>query len=411
MKPAIGMLGLLPVLWISCATEPSDLEPIAEAPETGAAIETSMPDSEADTPAYPWDPVWHETALKAWPQRGPEGVPDCGPGCRVAIHYKLARPVGGRHGYSTTRIVDGTFAGLVMTDIGGSSTSLLLPRTEGDSALRPQIYGNVMSYMRGDSRTWRVELMNVLTGETKPVYRHYQPEGDAGIGMVAHNDKFVFWTLWREGLLSRNLATGEIRRLAPSPFTCTDWCATDRGVICADFDAGITTFTDQDTGKRTVIDRGGALQVDALCSPDLRKVAWIDHRDPAGGTSTLEARYGGEVYVRDLLKGETQRVTFDSPANPLVKLEPAVDGNTVIFFSVSSTFKRSPLRWDEFGNVRALERVDLDTGKRCRIDPQNVRFATVHGRHAYGKWKPSWDGESWLVDLDLDSPELPWVCE
>lgn len=413
MRRALAALAAVPVLWASCGNgddptpgTPDDAGPL----DSGIAVEVDV-GAEAGDPAFPWDPVWHETKPKAWPQRGPEGLPSCGPGCRIAVNFRLARPRLGRHAFSTDRIIDTALEGLVMTSVGGTSTSTLLPLTETNAAIMPDIRGDTISYIRGKRRDWHVEIMNVVTGETKPVYKHHQPDGDAGFEFTVLNDKYVFWSLWSQGLMSRNLATGEVRSLVRAPFTCTEWCATDGGVVCADYDLDVVSFTDQETGKRTVLDGGGAAQFDGLCSADRTKVAWIDHRDPAGGTSTRELRYGGEVYVRDLVKGETKRVTFDSPSNPLVKLEPAVDGNTVIFFSVTKAYPRSPVSWDHFARVQTLERVDLDTGKRCKIDPFILRQASLHGRHAYGLWYDKATFTSWLVDIDLDSPDLPWSCE
>ena len=51
-------------------------------------------DAQADVQADAagWDPVWHETEPAEWPTVGPEGQPDCGPGCRMALNVPIRHP-------------------------------------------------------------------------------------------------------------------------------------------------------------------------------------------------------------------------------------------------------------------------------------------------------------------------------
>lgn len=254
-------------------------------------------DAEAGTP---WDPVWHDTTPKNWPTIGPAGQPDCGVGCRILINGPIPDVHINPFSYDTQRIVsEGYQVGPMVTTLGSTETTVFGPDpTSKDEQGGLYVLGRRVAYVRsfgvGDGQ---VEVMDLITGEAKIVYKYTPAEaGTNNATRTALDSRYVFWEMDGKGLMSRDLQTGEIKLLMPGSFVCHDICATEHELICADADSGAIYDVDLDTGKAGYLDYGGALQLEGFCSPDRTEFVWIDYRDPPGRNSTYEfSRSGGEV--------------------------------------------------------------------------------------------------------------------
>jgi hypothetical protein len=371
-------------------------------------VDAADPDGAGDS-AEVWDPVWHETEPAQWPTVGPEGQPDCGPGCRIALNLPVSHPGYFSYGYDAHRVADTNVATLHYADIGGTTTHVIAARAEGVVGfVQPYIHGSFISYLASDYPKGVVELMNLTTGEMKSVYSY--DDGDHPIVFTAVNDRYAFWYQDGRGLMARNLTTGELRVLSFGVFSCHGLCATPTALICGQVAERILRI-DQETGEETTLDDGGALQVDSNCSPDRRRVAWVDYRDPPGPGSTYDFhRNGGEIYMKDLESNVTTRLTFDSPNDPRGKYGPAVDGDTVVWMEPCPTCDPNPQSMQALAASTTLVRFDLAIGKKCRTE-MVIGSPSLHGRHLYGYWLDKSENETRLVDIDLDDPGIEWSCD
>ena len=357
----------------------------------------------------PWDPVWHETEPKTWQTVGPDGSPDCGPGCRMALNQSLASGEG--FVFTSARVLGTGYKGVAFADTGATTTGILPhdPFGPENGRLGLAAWGDFISAMRsfGIGRG-QVEVANLLTGETKIALK-YTPPGTNAVSDTALNAKYIFWE--KGGIWARDLNTGEVKQVSQSG--CYSMCASNDVVFC---DNGKISLIDPETASSAFVDNGGELQTDGACSPARKQYAWIDYRDPPGpGASKNFARSGGEVYVHDLGTGKTRRVTFDSPGDPMGKTNPAVSGDVVVWSQPLDGEPRNP---DDaqalYGAAKGLATLDLNTGQRCRLlssTPGPLGTKAVHGRKVIAKWLDKKANESRVILLDLDDPGLQWACE
>jgi len=393
------------------AVAPNDAATIDAGAEPDVVSHEAAGDA-APEPFPAWDPVWHTSAPKAWPTT-PNAGPNCGPGCRIALAFpyvqrRFLRPA------STDSVIGATGPdGLFFAGIGATSTQLLAATDETHLFYAPSAHGDLVAYATGRYPKGQVEVMNRITGERKVAVRHEQGrEGDTGFHSTAINEGGVFWLL--NGILfRRDLRSGEVKRLNSEPLLCESMCATPTGVVCSDYDVGKLLFVSESGGPVRMLDDGGALQLTGSCSPDRKFVSWIDYRDPPGNKSGFYSLNGGEVYIRDLVKGETRRVTFDSETSPRGKLDPTTDGRLVVW-SANPLSEPNPSTLEGlYRGARVLEKLDLETGVRCSLDPVpggSVSTGVLFAHHYYGLWLDRAAGQTRVIDLDLDSPELPWSC-
>jgi len=366
-----------------------------------------------DSSVPPWDPVWHLTEPKQWPIVGPDGQPDCGPGCRIALNVPVTNPSYYGHTYATTMLGSETTRGISVAALGSLETRVLeMDLGAAKGPLQPYLSGDFISYLYLDDKRNDVMVMNWRTGETKLAYSHQRQDWDS-VSLTALNSRYVFWNLLTRGIMSRNLETGEVKVLVPGSPSCIGLCATEQGLLCG---GSRNIFIDHDTGEQEVLDYDGALQLLAFCSPDKKQFVWIDYRDPPGRDSTYDFyRNGGEVYMMDLETRTTRRLTFDSPGSPKAKDFAAIGGNLAVWNEPPPTGTQNP---DTFQGVAAacsaLATLDLTTGERCHLisdTPRVVGYKSVHGRHVYGGWFDRATAKTRLVDIDLDDPNLQWQCE
>lgn len=366
--------------------------------------------SDANADADVWDPVWHKTEPAQWPTVGAEGQPDCGPGCRIAINMPISHPGYFSYGYDSKSIGDTTYFSIYHAIIGSSVTQVLTLYSDGKTVvLQPSVYGDFMTYLASVTYTpqGRVELIHLTTGEVKTLYSY---ENGDGTSWTALNDKYAFWLQDSAGLVARDLLTGEVHVLGHG-LSCEYRCTTPTGLICGN-EGGRVLKIDQDTWKETALDNGGAMQVNANCSPDSRRVVWIDYRDPPGPNATYDFhRTGGEIYMKDLETNETKRLTFDSPDQPRGKYGSVIGDDVVVWREPCSTCNPNPTSVDSLIANSTLVRLDLGTGKKCRTHRDQTDYHSLHGHHVYGYWLDSTKNERRVIDINLDDPAIEWSCE
>jgi hypothetical protein len=399
------------------------------APDSGVVDSDANPDhltldagldaaGDAIDAGEPWDPVWHQTAAKAWQTIGPDGQPDCGPGCRVALNAPISHNLYYGHAYTKESVSDVNGVQLLFAPLSVSNTRILdTDSTPGEGFAEDYLAGEFLTYVRAtlpsSGKPTNVEVLNVVTGERKVVYTYtYSGPGDLGVSLTALNSSYAFWKREGTGLMSRNLKTGEVRVVTPADLVCVRICTTETAVICGDQGTGSVVSIDQESGSVTPLDYGNALQIESGCSSDRTQVAWVDYRDPPGPGSDIDFnRSGGEIYMRDLVKNETQRLTFDSPSSPRGKTNASIGDGLVVWREPPTSANPNPLdAQDLYATATTMVVLDLASKKKCRIDQSQTHFMTmnsIHGRHIYGYWGPTPDGPR-LVDVDLDNPAI--VC-
>ncbi|MBX3127876.1 MAG: hypothetical protein KF718_14230 [Polyangiaceae bacterium] len=350
----------------------------------------------------PWDPEWHETEPKDWPSVGPDDNPDCGPGCRVALNVPITNPSVFGHGYTEKWLVSETPLGIGFAEVGASVT-FAIPHEPG-SLIQHSVWGDHVSYRRTYGTYGTVEIASLLTGETKIAFEN--SPGTGAVAATALGPNHVFWETG--GLWSRHLKTGVAKKLT---LGCFSYCPTESLVLC---DNGRIYTIDPDTGELKHLDYGAAWQTDGACSPGRTQYAWVDYRDPPGPGSGWLQRSGGEIYVHDLAKKKTTRVTFDSPGEPRGKVYPAIAGKWVVWSEPPDGVDANP---DTLSSLQysstTLGSLDLSTGQRCRLTTDAagpLGFKSLHGRVLYASWLDKIANEKRLVALELDHPALEWSC-
>jgi hypothetical protein len=382
----------------------------------GAAGIAGQAGSAGAPDANDWDPVWHQTEPAAWETVGPENNPDCGPGCRVALNVPAGNPTGLGHSASPAFLASGGPLGQAFARIGDTVTppTLIIPAGGPNAGLvRQSIWEGRLSAARVISMgNGQVEVIDLLTGESKVIFSYQN--GQYIVIHTALGPNHAYWESLGMGVVSRNLTTGEVRTLKSGG--CWKMIGVEQGLLCED---GRIYLANPLSGDVSKIDSGPAFQLDLACSPDRKQCAWIDFRDPPGENSTRAKMVGGEVYVTDLDSGQTQRVTFDSPDAPRGKWSPAVDGNLVVWHEEDAVrFEPQPESAVAY-SAKTLSRVDMETGERCRLTSPTqlvVGLKILHGKRIYGTWvnpteNPPWENRTWIVEIDLDDPELVWECQ
>lgn len=373
----------------------------------GASTGGVAGDSGGGSGGEAWDPVWHESKPKDWQTVGPEGNPDCGTGCRVALNLPMTNLPGDGYRFASERLVSESPLGLAFTTVGSTLTSVV-----PGGFIQPSVSGNYVAYLDsfgiGDGQ---IQLTSLITGETKIVFRYSPPEsGKSSSEATALNSKYAFFIY--KGIRSRNLQTGELSYLGPG--ACYSLCATESALLC---ESGKIYVIDPENGDQKKIDDGTELQFEGSCSADRGQYAWIDYRDPPGpGSNPFFTRRGGEVYVHDFGTAKTIRATFDSPDEPRAKILPAVgDGIAVWSEAPLSAPDPNPPDYGAYYAVStALATLDLETGKRCQLltdTASPLGHKSVHGRHVYAEWLDKKANETRLVDIDLDHPAFQWSCQ
>jgi hypothetical protein len=404
---------LLGALLLAGCPGTDSAQPSKDAGATDAKADAPGSDAEAGTP---WDPIWHDTAPKAWPTIGPQGQPDCGVGCRMLLNHAV--PIATVHAFSfdATRIVsEGVQVGPMATKLDSTETTVFGPDpTFNEAQLDPYVAGRRVAFVRnlgvGDGQ---VEVMDLITGETKIVYRYTPAQaGTNNATRTALNSRYVFWEMDGKGLMSRDLQTGEVKLLMPGSFVCHDICATEHELICADL--GSIYDIDLDTGKAGYLDYGGAIQFEGFCSPDRTQFVWMDYRDPPGRNSDYNfSRDGGEVYMRDLVAHKTRRITYDSPNSPHGKNFPAVDGDFVYWNQTPDGPNQNPDQAQTlYGQTTVLVRFDLSTGNKCELTGGRITgYKAAYGSKLVTLWRDPVKDEIRVVLYNLDDPGLSWQCQ
>lgn len=392
------------------ASDPADVGP--------EALSDTGPAEEADAEPQPaWDPVWHSTTPRTWPELPPSsGLPDCGPGCRVALSMPSLTYNRLMHAFSPTALADSDGVQLMLTTVSPGPTRLIEFSDGLDMTLGPYISGRKVVYIRGSSKDLHgeVAVTELDTGETKRVYRDYRVAGKiAGVSQVAMNDRYVYMSRVNFGIVRRDLWTGQIAQFlgAGGSPACNSMCATSQGLICTDGWEGVTWFFEDATGEFRQLGGSSNLQEFGSCAPSLDQYAWVDYRDSpeVGG----DVRVGGEVYAIDLATNVTRRITFDAPVAPRAKRAVAIDGSVVTWLEEFEP-RTSLMPWNDISSRLTVRgKLDLATGERCRVEAPSFSVTTVaslHGQHAINYWRDPATMKWWLADVDLSSPALAWKC-
>jgi hypothetical protein len=311
---------------------------------------------------------------------------------------------------------EGVQIGPLMSLVDSTETTVIGPNpTSNDTQLELYVTGQKVAFLHNfGPGNGQVEVMDLITGERKIAYKYTSADaGKNNVTRTALDSRYVFWAMDGEGLMSRDLETGQIKLLMPGSFVCHDICATEHELVCADADSGVIYDVDLDTGKAGYLDYGGALQLEGFCSPDRTQFVWIDYRDPPGQSSTdLFQRSGGEVYLRDLAAHKTRRITYDSPATPHGKIYPAVDGQYVYWNQPPDGPNQNPSQaQDLYYLATTLVRFDLSTGKKCELASAPMSYKAAYGSQLVHTWLDKAKGEPRVVVTNLDDPGLSWQCQ
>ncbi len=366
----------------------------------GGSISDASTDADADAPSYGGAKPLSDAMVDV----DAEALPDCGPGCRIALKRPIIHAAWG-HGFSTTWVADTNPQELAFAQVGSDKTFLL----RQESALA-RVNGDHIGYVGFDA--WPKGEIAVIdaTNLTRRVYYAFPDSKELGFSGTFLTDKHVIWSI-RKGLFKANLTSGAISQLSNKALDCREGCTTNGAIYCVNANTGRVDRIDEETGELTHLDDGGALQVEGACSPDRKKIVWVDHRPPGQASGYLGFRGAAEIYLHDIPAGTTKRLTFDSPDNGIAKTFAAVGTDWVVWREPCATCDRT------FQTAGALYyaasrhvRLDLNTNKKCYLDGIVAGdYSSLHGHHLYGYWN---DGKNmYLVDVDLDDPGLNWVCE
>ena len=203
------------------------------------------------------------------------------------------------------------------------------------------------------------------------------------------------------------LADGAVKEIAKG--LC--WSAQLIGgeYLCADESVDRFRSVDIETGVATQLAPGPGRQVEGSCSPDGTRCVWVDYRDPPGLTDA--GWFGGEIYLLDRPTGTLRRLTFDSPSTPHLKFRSAVEGDLITWLEASHVMKE-PIEPRYPDGVDRVVRFDLSKGTRCWFAWSNTSLNSVLGRRLWGIVNdPDHQGDARPVSFDLDSTEIPWVCD
>lgn len=399
-----GCLSALIFLGIACSgcESSSQSSPIdASAGVGGAGGRVTDASSDADAPNYGDAMPLPDATVDA----DAAALPDCGPGCRVALKRPIEHAAWG-HGFSTTWVADTNQDELAFARVG-SDTTHLMPH----GAAFAHVNGEKVGYVGFDA--WPKGEVAVIDAArlTRRVYYAFPDSRELGSFTDLYlTDKYVIWSVGK-GLFKAHLETGAISQLSTQPLDCREGCTTNGAIYCVNTNSGRVDRIDEETGALTHLDDGGALQVEGACSPDRKKMVWVDHRPPGQASGYLGFRGAAEIYLHDIPSNTTKRLTFDSPDNGTAKTFATVGTDWVMWREPCATCDRT---FETSGALYSAAtrhvRLDLNTNQKCHLDGLVAGdYSSLHGHHLYGYWN---DGKDmYLVDVDLDDPGLNWVCD
>ncbi|MEZ4371468.1 MAG: hypothetical protein R3B07_11615 [Polyangiaceae bacterium] len=393
---ALG-LATISVVAAACDSGSSNSAPDAAGGAGGAITDAS---TEADAPDYGDAMSLPDAMVDA----DAEALPDCGPGCRIALKGPIVHAAWG-HGFSETWVADTNSEGTLYARVGSDQTFFIPLR----SAFARVNGGQISHLTFQDWPKGEIAVVDAAK-KTRRVYFAFDDTTDFGFTGTFITDKNVLWTT-RSGLDKADLTTGEISHLSNNRLDCREGCTADGAIYCVNTNTGRVDRIDEQTGELTHIDDGGALQVEGACSPDREKIVWVDHRGAGQASSYDGFRGEAEIYLHDIPSRTTKRVTFDSPDNGIAKTFAAVGTDWVVWHEPCGTCAKTFGQAGElYYAATRLVRMDLNTNQRCHLDDFHVGdYSSLHGHHLYGYWN---DGKNrYLVDVDLDDPGLNWVCE
>ncbi|MCB9585282.1 MAG: hypothetical protein H6718_07785 [Polyangiaceae bacterium] len=393
---ALG-LAMISVVAVACDSGSSSSGVDASGGAGGAITDAS---TEADAPDYGDAMPLPDATIDA----DAEALPDCGPGCRIALKRPVRHAAWG-HGFSTTWVADTNQYEVSYAQVGSDET-FTVPQ---ESAFA-RVNGDHISYIGFDA--WPQGEIAVIdaTNKTRQVYYSFPDSRDHGFTGTFITDKNVLWTT-SAGLFKADLKSKAVSHLSNDRLDCREGCTAEGAIYCVNTNTGRVDRIDEETGELTHIDDGGALQVEGACSPDRKKIVWVDHRGAGQASSYDGFRGEAEIYLHDIPSGTTKRVTSDSPDNGIAKTFAAVGTDWVVWHEPCGTCAKTFGQAGElYYAATRLVRMDLNTNQRCHLDDFHVGdYSSLHGHHLYGYWN---DGKNkYLVDVDLDDPALNWVCE
>jgi hypothetical protein len=337
---------------------------------------------------------------------------DCGPGCRIALGAPIQHGSGWGHGYGPDAVAD-TGRGLLLYSTVGSVQTLVLRRAipgepPRDSPVFAAFHGSRLAY---SSLTWPTGTITVYDPATK-LHSSYFDYDQPGLNVFELwlTDDYVFW-LHPSGIGRADLKTGGVSEFS-NRMSCSRACVMDGKIICADNGTTRIERVDPETLSRTLVDDGGAMQIESGCSPDGERVVWVDFRDPPGPESTLSGRrVGGEIYMHEAATGDIRRLTNDLPQRSIPKTRPAVGTDLAVWREAREDCGEDfEFSQDFYACASVLVKYELETGRRCRrTDVAYGGWMSVHGHSLYAYWSDT--NERYLVEVDLDDDGIPWICE
>lgn len=389
-RKSLACMALILSLVTGC--EGDSCAPVSGSGGEGDGGTDAGPDAAQVTPPVPYP-------LKVF-TRAPPAV-DCGPGCRV-----LLGPVGHADGVSFSYSMD---------QVADTSFEELMVRRPGENEVLVVTQSSAQSYLEGDLLGYtfvddfpRLDMV-VLDTKTHQAKTYFHTDrGDLyqSRGNVL-TDKYFFWA--HGGSTTRaNLTTGELTDFGGA-LDCDRGCFGAGSIYCG---LGTVYRFDPETLFGTPVDDGGAAQMDPTCSPDRKRMAWVDFRDPPGQVSSyLGAHIGGEIYVHEFDTGATTRLTFDSPDNPITKSTAAIGTDVAAWMEPCAACEKNFDGFTEWNaSPKAIVRLDLTTMKRCRYERERTGgYFAVNGHHLYTYWNDL--VHEYLIDIDMDDPAVPWVCD
>lgn len=349
-----------------------------------------------------------------------QATADCGPGCRLVFPVQVKQRNLYEHGYDDQGVFDkvfwqGTSQNLFFCDYNSSELRVASPPSGTQAGFSiPSRWSKLLALNLYKYPEGRIQVLDLNLGLQRTFFHYVQDKDtekmDFGVVHTLVNNKYVFWIHASNGLYRADLQTGETTHLLRAPLVCDRLCALSSGVICSVHPTQVL-FIDQETGEPSALNATNYLQTGGACSPDRSQVAWIDYRDYPGTLSTGDAFRGGEVYLHDLATHKTRRVTFDSPSAPRQKIYPSVHGERVIWSEMPEENLNPTWASALYGGANVLVYLNLTTGKKCRLPGRGGSRSSLHGHHLYTYWVDTTVNELYLTEVDLEHPDLPWVCE
>jgi hypothetical protein len=327
---------------------------------------------------------------------------DCGPGCRVFLgptQHSGWIPFA----YSADYIADTTAKELMVRRVGDKDVSVI-----NQTCSFPHFEGNSLACtFAKDFPLLEMAVVDLKTWQAQTYFRIENGAEDRANGNVL-TDRYLYWT--HMGWTTRaDRKTGAIKDFAGS-LLC-DWgCFSGGSIYC---NLGKAYRLDPETLEGVAISPSTAAQISGACTADRKRFVWVDFRDPPGpGSHSAGPRVGGEVYTYEFATGETKRLTFDSPDAPVTKDYAAIGDDVAVWIEACATCPKSfPNESAWIATPKAFVRLDLATKKRCRYEMERTgAFLHVYGRHLYTYWNDATTG-LYVIDIDMDDPAVPWVCE